>query len=178
MSAHDLEANKLLARRFVEALNQHDLAAMDALLHPEFIWSTAVVADDAPNEFRPMKSKLLQGRQLPHAKPRLDREEAMTVFATMFAGNYGDSMKAAARVGPAVPTAPVQNEQRQMRMDIHGLTAEEDRVAMEAESHVANSQNGRVYNNFYHYLFRIRDGKLSLFKEYQDTLHLFDYVSP
>jgi ketosteroid isomerase-like protein len=49
-------------------------------------------------------------------------------------------------------------------------TAEGDRVAVEAESH-ANLKGGKVYNNKYHFLFELRDGKITKCKEYNDTHH-------
>ena len=51
------------------------------------------------------------------------------------------------------------------------LTAEGDRVAMEAESY-GELADGKVYNNFYHILHKIRDGKLVNVKEYMDTQHV------
>src|SRR5579864_4954152 len=92
MSTNDIEANKTLARQFIENINRHDYAAMDRLLHPAFVWNTAVTSDDGPNEMRKMQSKTLQGKNLHHAKPRLNREESMTVFKSMFAGQYSSSM--------------------------------------------------------------------------------------
>jgi ketosteroid isomerase-like protein len=53
------------------------------------------------------------------------------------------------------------------------ITAEGDRVAMEAESY-GEISNGKVYNNFYHMLHTIRDGKLVSVKEYMDTQHVQD----
>ena len=50
------------------------------------------------------------------------------------------------------------------------MTAEGDRVAVEAES-VAETLNGRAYNNAYHFLFTMRDGKIAGVKEYMDTEH-------
>jgi ketosteroid isomerase-like protein len=173
MSTHDLEANKTLVRRFIEALNTRSYAEMEDLFHKDFIWSTAVISDDAPNEFRPMQSKELRGKNLPHEKPRINRDEALRNLANMFKGRYTDAMSDPS----ATAAAPViDDEKYHMRLKIHAFTAEGDRVAIEAESHVLNP-NGRIYNNFYHYLFRIRDGKLVLFKEYQDTLHLYDYLA-
>ena len=49
-------------------------------------------------------------------------------------------------------------------------TAEGDRVAVETESY-AELKNGRVYNNLYHFVFEVRDGKLQSVKEYLDTEH-------
>jgi len=51
------------------------------------------------------------------------------------------------------------------------ITAEDDRVAIEAESKATTLQ-GRLYHNRYHFLFVIRDGKIRLVKEYLDTLHV------
>jgi uncharacterized protein len=53
---------------------------------------------------------------------------------------------------------------------VHSLTAEADRVAAEVESY-APLVNGKVYNNHYHMLFEIRDGKIVIVKEYADTAH-------
>jgi ketosteroid isomerase-like protein len=49
-------------------------------------------------------------------------------------------------------------------------TAEGDRVAVETESY-AELRNGRVYNNRYHFVFEVRDGKIQSVKEYLDTEH-------
>lgn len=50
------------------------------------------------------------------------------------------------------------------------FTAEGERVAVEAES-LAHTNNGRTYNNHYHFLFLVRDGKIAGVKEYLDTMH-------
>jgi ketosteroid isomerase-like protein len=52
------------------------------------------------------------------------------------------------------------------------LTAEDNRVAMEAVSYGERS-NGRIYNNFYHFQHEIRDGKLVAVREYLDTDHAY-----
>jgi ketosteroid isomerase-like protein len=59
-----------------------------------------------------------------------------------------------------------------MRMTVKGLIAEGDRVAVEAESY-GELKNGRVYNQEYHFLITVRDGKISAVKEYLDTQHVF-----
>jgi ketosteroid isomerase-like protein len=53
------------------------------------------------------------------------------------------------------------------------VTAEDDRVAVEAESY-GKLKNGKVYNNFYHLQHVVRDGKLTEIKEYLDTQHVQD----
>jgi ketosteroid isomerase-like protein len=55
-------------------------------------------------------------------------------------------------------------------LTVHGVTAEGDRVAVEAESH-GELKNGKTYNNTYHFLFVFRDGKICLSKEYNDSAH-------
>jgi ketosteroid isomerase-like protein len=171
MSNHDIEANKDLARRFIEVINNRSLPDMDALLHDEFVWNTAVAADDGPNELRPLQSKRLRGTNLPHPKPRLNRAESMAFFAGIF-GTHTD------RASTPEGGFEVSDDHGHMQFDILGLTAEDDRVAIEATSTgIADPQSGKRYNNFYHILMRIQDGKVLLYKEYQDTLHVYDYVS-
>lgn len=57
-----------------------------------------------------------------------------------------------------VLTAPIQ-------LKIVAITAEDDRVAVEAET---DSQllNGRRYNNAYHFVFKLRGGKFTEVREY------------
>lgn len=50
------------------------------------------------------------------------------------------------------------------------FTAQDERVAVETESY-AKLLNGRVYNNHYHFVFTVRDGKIASVKEYLDTEH-------
>lgn len=58
------------------------------------------------------------------------------------------------------------------------FTAEGDRVAVETES-LAHAKNGRIYNNFYHFLFEFRNGKVLRAKEYLDTMHLYSiFLAP
>ncbi len=56
-----------------------------------------------------------------------------------------------------------------IRMTPSGWTSQGDRVAMEAESYALIS--GKVYNNLYHFLHIVRDGKIRMVKEYLDTTH-------
>lgn len=51
-----------------------------------------------------------------------------------------------------------------------GLTAEGDRVALEAQSY-GEHVNGKVYENKYHFLFIVRDAKVQTVREYLDTIH-------
>lgn len=49
-------------------------------------------------------------------------------------------------------------------------TVDGERVAVETESY-SELNNGRVYNNLYHFLFIVRDGKIHAVREYLDTEH-------
>ncbi len=55
-------------------------------------------------------------------------------------------------------------------LTVKGVTAEGDRVAVEAES-LGKLRNGKTYNNTYHFLFLFRDGKIYQAKEYNDSAH-------
>ena len=57
-----------------------------------------------------------------------------------------------------------------LEFTVKTLTAEEDRVAIEAVSRGVHA-SGKPYHNEYHFLMRIRDGEIVEFKEYLDTLH-------
>jgi ketosteroid isomerase-like protein len=51
---------------------------------------------------------------------------------------------------------------------ITGITAEEDRVAVEIDGEAVHA-SGETYNNQYHFLLIIKDGKILELKEYMDT---------
>ena len=55
-----------------------------------------------------------------------------------------------------------------LNIEVTGVTAEEDRVAIEVELRTTNSQ-GETYEQDYHHLFVIKDDKVFLWKEYMDT---------
>ena len=56
-----------------------------------------------------------------------------------------------------------------LEMTVIGMVAEGDKVAAEIRSH-ADLMDGRVYENQYHMLFTLRQGKIVEVKEYADTL--------
>jgi uncharacterized protein len=58
-----------------------------------------------------------------------------------------------------------------LQMKLRGTIVEGERVAAEVES-LGQHKNGRTYNNHYHFLLVIRDGRIVAVKEYMDTLHL------
>jgi ketosteroid isomerase-like protein len=62
-----------------------------------------------------------------------------------------------------------------LRFAIHALTAEGDRVAIEAESYGKHA-SGKIYNNNYHFVLRARAGKIVEWREYMDTMHANDVL--
>jgi ketosteroid isomerase-like protein len=58
-----------------------------------------------------------------------------------------------------------------LRMSVKGTVAEGDKVAVEATSR-GELRNGRVYEQEYHVLMTIRDGKIAAAREYMDTQHV------
>jgi len=57
-----------------------------------------------------------------------------------------------------------------LSLRVKGITAEGDRVAVEAESH-AKMKTGKTYQNKYHFLCEVRGGKIQAVREYLDTMH-------
>lgn len=62
-----------------------------------------------------------------------------------------------------------------IRLTITGITAEDDRVAVEMNAD-GISATGKEYHNQYHDLLVIRDGKIHVGKEYLDTAHAQDVI--
>jgi ketosteroid isomerase-like protein len=54
-------------------------------------------------------------------------------------------------------------------MQISAVTAEDDRVAVEASVN-ARLKDGRIYANTYHFLFRLRDGRISEGREHNNSV--------
>jgi len=54
---------------------------------------------------------------------------------------------------------------------VTGVTAEDNRVAVEATSD-GKLINGRHYYNRYHFLIQLRGGRICLVREYSDTKHV------
>jgi ketosteroid isomerase-like protein len=59
-----------------------------------------------------------------------------------------------------------------LAMTVKSVIAEGDLVALEVESH-GELTNGRRYNNEYHTVMRVSDGKISQVREYSDTQHAY-----
>jgi len=57
------------------------------------------------------------------------------------------------------------------RFTINAMTAEEDRVAVDCEGD-GRFADGTPYHNTYHFLFRLRDGKIAAVKEFMNTAYM------
>jgi uncharacterized protein len=60
-----------------------------------------------------------------------------------------------------------------IKLSLKRITAEDDRVAVEAESD-GDLVNGKHYHNTYHFLIVVRGGKVCEVKEYNDTKYASD----
>ena len=114
----DIEANKAVARRYMQAVIDGDVATLEALQHPEVSWWILGYG----------------------AMSRAD-----------FIASVTEGLLSASK----------------RHVEIIGLTAEGDRVAVEAISEMVFPD--RVYRNEYHNLLVIRDGQIVSGREYMDT---------
>ena len=62
-----------------------------------------------------------------------------------------------------------------LKFTVTGMTAEDDRVAVQAESRGIHA-SGQLYVNKYHFLITIRDGKIVKSQEYMDTQLVTDVI--
>ena len=60
-------------------------------------------------------------------------------------------------------------------LSVISVTAEDDRVALETEGH-GRLHSGFEYSNTYHYLFRVRDGKIVSCRSHQDIHHVWEML--
>jgi uncharacterized protein len=67
----------------------------------------------------------------------------------------------------------VQSLPQGLRLTPKSMIGEGDQVAVEAESYGPH-KNGKVYHNQYHFVFKLRDGKIEAVREYLDTMHAND----
>lgn len=61
-----------------------------------------------------------------------------------------------------------ESVEQRLHMSVLAWTIDGNRLAVEVESH-AKLKNGRLYNNLYHFLFVMDEGKIKSIKEYGDT---------
>jgi ketosteroid isomerase-like protein len=91
-----------------------------------------------------------------------DDGRCITMGNTLISGSYG---KAQVRDYAA---GILQVFPQGIRFAIQAMTAEGERVAVEANSE-GHHVSGVLYTNQYHFLFVFRDGRIVEFKEYMDT---------
>jgi ketosteroid isomerase-like protein len=144
----DCDVMRSIAHEFVAACNGRDLERLDRLFHPDFRWHIAVT-DHGDPQLRPLHSQLLRGLNMPWEKAIYTKAETLDIFSRLF-------------------TIP------QFSVDLRSVIANEDRAALELVGNGVNPANNRRYDNLYCYIFERRDDQLVLFREYQDTLLLFD----
>ncbi|MFN2426222.1 MAG: nuclear transport factor 2 family protein [Candidatus Binatia bacterium] len=60
-----------------------------------------------------------------------------------------------------------------LAVELRTLTAEEDRVAVELLIRGKSAADGGDYENWYHFLFRIADGRITSIREHLDSLYAF-----
>lgn len=96
------------------------------------------------------------------AETYCDEGRVVTMGNTLISGTRGkeEIRQFAAGVLDAFPEG--------LKFHILGMTAEGDRVAVEARSEGRHA-SGRDYSNHYHFLLTWRDGDLLELKEYMDT---------
>lgn len=56
---------------------------------------------------------------------------------------------------------------------VHALTADEDRVAAELQIRGRAAGSGAEYDNWYHFLVRVKDGRIVSIREHLDTLYAY-----
>lgn len=78
-----------------------------------------------------------------------------------------DFTKLFSGIGEAMPKG--------LKITPKGVTAEGNRVAVEAESY-GELANGKIYNNFYHFMVECENGKITAVREYLDTIHANDVL--
>jgi ketosteroid isomerase-like protein len=144
-----LKDNRALAVKFGEAWNTHNMALFDEIFHRDLRWHVAVTpyGQSEPPVFQ---SPLLRDQKVTWDKTIMNKQEMMAVFEM--------TLSAFA----------------QFSIEITSITAEGDTVVAESLGRAVNPQNGRIYNNIYCYVMKIQDGKIVLFREYQNTLLVFD----
>ena len=98
-----------------------------------------------------------------------DDGQLTTMGGTLISGTYSKAQIQAAAGGifEAFPQG--------LRFFVKAMTAEGERVAVEAESDGLHA-SGQRYSNQYHFLFRFRDGKVVELKEYMDTERVTDIL--
>jgi len=147
----DLQHNRALAEKFCEAWNSRDMALFDEIFHPDMTWHVAVTPPHV-SEPPKLQSDTLSNLGMIWQKVIYSKQETIDIF------NY------------------TLNSFSEFSITLSSTTAEGDRVAVETLGKAVHPQNGRRYDNVYCYMLHIRDGKIALLREYQNTLLVFDVM--
>ena len=141
-----IAANKTLVLEFLSKINDRDLQHLSDNFHDEGVHWLAGNPATFPIAGEHDKPTFLQIMQDSWAISEVHAD-----FLVM--SNPAD----AAKVDP-----------NRIQYIMQRVTAEDNRVCVEASVDLP-TESGGLYNQRYHYLFEITDGKISLFKEYYDT---------
>ena len=144
MKVSEAESNKRLAGDFCRLYSEGDWPALAGLFADDFRW-------------RQLTSQRRQSPELANL-PKLNTDSGWSKAETM--AIFEQTVDRC--VNKRFDLTPVS------------MTAEQDRVAVEAVGYAINSANNRVYDNRYHHLFVCRDGLIVELREYQDTLLVYD----
>jgi uncharacterized protein len=114
-----------------------------------------------------------------------DREAVRNLFAedatwTLDAGDLPMSGRWEGRdeiVDGFLATALSHYEPGSVHLDVTGMIAEDDQVAVQWTSH-ARTRDGRAYENGCIGVFTVEDGKIQSVREYMDTLYVRQTVFP
>ena len=146
-----IENNRALATKFGEAWNAHNMQLFDEIFHPDAEWHVG-----APPHFRSEPLVFPASLKGDHTgrdeKTIMNKAEMMEVFDVILS---------------------VFNK---FSLEITSIVAEGDTVIAEAQGRAVAPKDGTTYNNMYCYVMKIKEGKIALFKEYQNTLlfNMFD----
>ena len=149
MSENTPSTTRRLVERWIDAWNGRDLDVLKEIFHPEFTWHIAVTEPGNP-QMRDLQSDLLRGKNLPWEKAIYNKDETIAIFSTIF------------------------DTAAEFHIEPHAFIEDGDRIAVELVGNAYTEEGGRQYNNLYCHVFTVRDGQILLFREYQDTLLLFD----
>jgi ketosteroid isomerase-like protein len=143
------ETNRALATKFEKAWNTHGMRLFDEIFHPDLQWHVAVTpyGQSEPPVFQ---SPLLRDQKMIWDKTIMNKQEMMAVFDMTLTAF------------------------RQFSIEITSITIEGDTVVAESLGRAVNPHNGRIYDNIYCYVMKVKDGQIILFREYQNTLLVFD----
>ena len=144
-----MEANRALATKFGEAWNTRNMVLFDEIFHPDLRWHVAVTpyGQSQPPVFQ---SPLLREQKMIWDRTIMTKQEMMAAFEMTLAGF------------------------EKFSIEITSTIVEGDTIVAESLGRAVHPKNGRIYDNIYCYVMKIKDSKIILFREYQNTLLVFD----